>query len=201
MPKLLKSPLFTLGWGSLLPATSVITVSQKYKLWKSRISISVEENVDAETAKLVQNLKDRLKTFDEDLDRVKKAAQKIHKVSFDIRISTFLIPHCSLMNVALLIDLRFESISCCKTISSLKMWQALMIFVIIFGSIISSINFDNFKYLIINLNKKIYKIYIFVENISFEIVIFIWKNCLTFCVSICDAFYLYILNLLNKPHS
>ena len=34
--------------------------------------------VDAETAKLVQNLKDRLKTFDEDLDRVKKAAQKIH---------------------------------------------------------------------------------------------------------------------------
>ena len=52
-----------------------------YKLsWRNtRLSIVLDENmVDAETAKLVQNLKDRLKTFDEDLDRVKKAAQKIH---------------------------------------------------------------------------------------------------------------------------
>lgn len=37
-----------------------------------------ENVVDTETAKLVQNLKERLKTFDEDLDRVKKAAQKIN---------------------------------------------------------------------------------------------------------------------------
>ena len=41
-------------------------------------SQSDENVVDAETAKLVENLKERLKTFDEDLDRVKKAALKIH---------------------------------------------------------------------------------------------------------------------------
>ena len=38
-----------------------------------------ESAVDNETAKLVENLKERLKTFDSDIDRVKKAAMKIQE--------------------------------------------------------------------------------------------------------------------------
>ena len=47
--------------------------------FRKKYKVKVEENVDQETAKMVENLKDRLKTFDEDLDRVKKAALKIHQ--------------------------------------------------------------------------------------------------------------------------
>ena len=49
------------------------------RTFRKKYKVKVEENVDQETAKLVENLKDRLKTFDEDLDRVKKAALKIHQ--------------------------------------------------------------------------------------------------------------------------
>lgn len=45
---------------------------------KFKINVDVEA-VDKETEKLVQNLKERLKTFDEDLDRVKAAALRIHR--------------------------------------------------------------------------------------------------------------------------
>lgn len=45
---------------------------------KYRVRV-VEDNVDKETAKMVENLKERLKTFDQDLDRVKQAALKIHQ--------------------------------------------------------------------------------------------------------------------------
>ena len=38
-----------------------------------------EVKVDEETAKMVENLKVRLKTLDDDLERVKSAALKIHK--------------------------------------------------------------------------------------------------------------------------
>ena len=47
--------------------------------YRRKYRVKVEENVDKETAKMVENLKERLKTFDQDLDRVKQAALKIHQ--------------------------------------------------------------------------------------------------------------------------
>lgn len=47
--------------------------------YRKKYKVKVEENVDKETAKMVENLKERLKTFDQDLDRVKQAALKIHQ--------------------------------------------------------------------------------------------------------------------------
>ena len=45
----------------------------------SDVSHCSEVKVDEETAKMVENLKVRLKTLDDDLERVKSAALKIHK--------------------------------------------------------------------------------------------------------------------------
>ena len=60
-----------------IPPKSVPASPTAYRK-KYRVRV-VEENVDKETAKMVENLKERLKTFDQDLDRVKQAALKIHQ--------------------------------------------------------------------------------------------------------------------------
>ena len=70
------------------------------------------------------------------------------------------------MYVALLTDLRFESISYYKIHSPLKIGKALKIYIIIFGSILSFVHFCRFEYSIINLVRKLCKFYISREKIG-----------------------------------
>lgn len=61
------------------PAAQVRRKKYKIHIVEQPQSTTDDDAVDVETAKLVQNLKERLNTFDSDLEKVRAAALKIHQ--------------------------------------------------------------------------------------------------------------------------
>lgn len=60
-----------------MPSSPAPVRRKKYKI--HIVEEQPSDAVDVETAKLVQNLKERLNTFDTDLEKVRAAALKIHR--------------------------------------------------------------------------------------------------------------------------